>query len=187
MLSRETLEKMGFAELGEDLKVFELAVFAECQNIYLGDGCKIDDFVFIMGSKPIRIGRRVHITNFCSLVGGGEIIIEDYCGLSAGVRLISGTDDFLGGGMTGPTIPPEYRKIDRGYIHLEKFVVLGTNTIVHPNVTVGEGAVTGSGTIVTKDLDPWGIYIGQPARRVKERPRDKIIALEQSLIERYGY
>ena len=51
--------------------------------------------------------------------------------------------------------------------------------IVHPGVTIGEGVVVGSGSVVTSSLESWGVYIGQPARWVRERPRDHILELEQ--------
>jgi len=40
--------------------------------------------------------------------------------------------------------------------------------------------VVGSGSVVTKDLDAWGIYMGVPAKKVKERPKEKILELEKN-------
>ncbi len=187
MLSREELIGMGFAYIGKDVRVYEKTVFVNRENIHLGDGCEVDDFVFVVGSNLIKIGNRVHIASFVSLIGGGEITIDDCCGISVGGRLISGTDDFLGSGLVGPCVPPEFRSVQRSFVHLEKHVLLGTNTIVHPGVTIHEGAVTGSGTVVTKDLEAWGVYIGAPAKRVKDRPRDKILRYEKEMIRKYGY
>jgi acetyltransferase-like isoleucine patch superfamily enzyme len=187
MYSREELISMGFACVGENVKVFKRTVLVNCANIYLGDGCQIDDFVHIIASKPVYIGRRVHIACFSSIAGGGEVTIEDYCGLSAGCRLISGSEDFMGGGMTNPCVPEKFRKVIRSYIHIKKHAILGTNTIVYPGVTIHEGVATGSAAIVNKDLEPWGLYMGSPAKKIKERPRDIILALEQDLIRECGY
>lgn len=187
MYTREELLIMGFAHVGENVKVFKNTVLINCANIYLGDACQIDDFVHIIASKPIKIGRRVHIACFSSIAGGGEVTIEDYCGLSAGCRLISGSEDFMGGGMTNPCVPEKYRKVLRSFIHIKRHAILGTNTIVYPGVTINEGAATGSAAIVNKDLDAWGLYMGAPVKRIKERPKDTILALENELIAEMGY
>lgn len=185
--THEELVALGFAHVGRGVKVFRHTVLVNPPNIWLGDGCQIDDFVHIVASSPIRIGARVHIACFSSLAGGGEITLGDYAGLSAGCRLVSGSEDFLGGGMTNPCVPAEFRAVHRSSVHLGKHVILGTNTIVHPGVDIGEGAATGSGTIVTKSLAPWSVYTGAPARRVKDRPATRILELEARLRERHGY
>jgi putative colanic acid biosynthesis acetyltransferase WcaF len=41
--------------------------------------------------------------------------------------------------------------------------------MVAPGVSVGEGAVLGMGSVATRDLEPWGVYAGVPAVKVKER------------------
>lgn len=46
---------------------------------------------------------------------------------------------------------------------------IGTNTIVCADVTIGEGAVVGAGSIVTKDIPPYEIWAGNPARFIKKR------------------
>jgi acetyltransferase-like isoleucine patch superfamily enzyme len=187
MFSRDELLSMGFAYVGQNVKVFKNSTLVKCENIYLGDACQIDDFVHIIASEPLRIGRRVHIACYSSIAGGGEVSIEDYCGLSAGCRLISGSEDFMGGGMTNPCIPEKFRKVTRSHILIKKHSILGTNTIVYPGVTINEGVATGSATIVNKDLESWGLYMGAPAKRIKERPREMILSLEQELIKEFGY
>jgi acetyltransferase-like isoleucine patch superfamily enzyme len=49
-------------------------------------------------------------------------------------------------------------------------VYIGARCTIMP-VTIGEGAVIGAGSLVTKDCEPWGIYVGNPARKVSERQR----------------
>ena len=74
----------------------------------------------------------------------------------------------------------------RGRIVLEKDVFLGANVIVHPNVTIGEGAIVGSGGIVLKDIEPWTINVGAPVRMVGTRPRiqERLSTLSDSPIVR---
>jgi putative colanic acid biosynthesis acetyltransferase WcaF len=48
--------------------------------------------------------------------------------------------------------------------------------MVAPGVSVGEGAVLGMGSVATRDLEPWGVYAGAPAVKVKERKRPGALA-----------
>ena len=109
--------------------------------------------------------------------------MEDYSGISAGVKLITGSDDYKGNALTNPTIPAKYRIINRSFIHLKKHALLATNVVVHPGITIGEGAIAASGSVVTKDLDDWGIYRGIPAKKVGERRRDIILEQEKLVYE----
>ena len=56
-----------------------------------------------------------------------------------------------GSGLTGPTIPERWRAVDRGAIHIGRHAVMGANVVVHPNVTIGEGTIVGSQSLVTQE------------------------------------
>ena len=107
----------------------------------------------------------------------------DFSGLSAGCRLITGSDDFTGPWMTNPTVPDMYTNVIRGKVVLERHAVLGTNVVVFPGVTIGEGAAVGAGAIVRKDLAPWTIYAGTNPKPVGQRDGEAIRALEASYLE----
>ncbi len=187
MYMQSELLEMGFGYVGKDVKVFKKSSLINCCNIFLGDGCQIDDFVHIIASAPVHIGRRVHIACFTSIAGGGEVTLDDYCGLSAGCRIISGTENFMGEGMTNPCIPAKFRSVLRSFVTIRRHAILGTNTIVYPGVTIDDGVATGAGAVVNKDLDAWGLYMGAPAKRIKSRPSERILELEKQLIAEYGY
>jgi galactoside O-acetyltransferase len=133
------------------------------------------------------LGNHVHIASHASITGGGRVLIADFCGISSGARLISGSDDFIGDGLTGPTIPAEFRQVTRGTIVLEPHVIIGSNAVVLPDVTVGEGSTVGAGSVVTRNLDPWGVYAGAPARRINSRPKEALLATERRFFEKYGH
>jgi len=48
---------------------------------------------------------------------------------------------------------------------------IGYGVQIMPGVTVGRGAVIGAGAVQTKDAEPYGIYVGVPARKIKDRQR----------------
>jgi len=151
--------------------------------VEIDDYSIIDDFTLIEGGNGVKIGKFVHISCFSSIIGGGKLEMDDFSGISAGCRIITGSDDFSGKSLTNPCIPLKFRTIYRdGVVKICKHGLLGTNTVVHPNVTIGEGAVTGSNTLVSKDLEPWTIYVGSPARKLKDRSKD-MLKLEKQLFE----
>lgn len=61
-----------------------------------------------------------------------------------------------------------------GTIHLKKGCSTGTGTIIMPGVTIGEGAIIGAGSLVTKDIPDWTIAIGHPAKVVKIIPKREL-------------
>ncbi len=48
-------------------------------------------------------------------------------------------------------------------------VWIGNHVIILPGITIGDGAVIGAGSVVTKDVEPYAVYVGNPARRIKYR------------------
>ena len=58
-------------------------------------------------------------------------------------------------------------------VRIEKDAFVGTNVTVHPGVTIGEGAVIGSNSLVLKDVEPWTINIGSPCKPIGQRPKVK--------------
>jgi acetyltransferase-like isoleucine patch superfamily enzyme len=171
-----------FISVGVNVKIYPLVKIVAPNNITIGSHVIIDDFVFIGRHKKLQIGNHVHIACHASITGGGETILDDFVGVSSGTRILDGTDSFAGDGLTNPTIPDKYRSVIRGRVILEKHVLVGMNCTILPGVTIGEGTVVGAGTVVTRSLDPWGLYVGNPARRVKDRPSDVIRRYEAELL-----
>ena len=155
------------------VKTFEYTKIIGLENIEFGKYIIVDDFVLIYAKEKIKIGNFVHIASFTSISGGGELIVEDFAAISSGCRIVTGTDDFKEYGFGNSTISDEFRNVTRGKIHIGKFVIIGGNSVVLPGVTIGEGASVGAGSVVTKDLEPWGIYIGN--KRIGWRNRDEVL------------
>lgn len=153
-------------------------------NLSVGAHAQIDDFVLINAGRGCTIGRFVHIASFCSVIGGGEFTIDDFAGLSAGCRVITGSDDYRGPFLANPTVPRDLTHCVLSRVHVEQCAVVGTNAILYPGVTIGEGAAVGAGSHVRRDLAPWGIYLGDPARKVGERDREGVLARRQELLAR---
>ena len=172
---------LGFAQIGQDVTIWPLAKIVSADVISIGDSVIIDDFVFLMGKTRSIIGSFVHIASFTSITGGGEFVMEDFAGLSGGIRVYTGNEDYLGESLTNPAVPQPYRVPIRSFVHIKKHAIIGANTVILPGVTIGEGTAIGANSFVTKDCEPWTIYIGSPARPIRHRPREIILELEARL------
>jgi acetyltransferase-like isoleucine patch superfamily enzyme len=172
----------GFAEIGTDVRIFPAARIVGTGSIVIGSHVVIDDYVFIGSHRRLILGNHVHVASHASITGGGDCICCDFSGISSGARILTGTDDFGGAGLTGPTIPARYRAVERGKVIIGAHAVIGVNAVVCPNVIVGEGATVGAGAVVTRDLEPWGVYVGAPARKLRDRRRDIILKYENALV-----
>jgi galactoside O-acetyltransferase len=168
-------------EVGQDVFIWSKAQILAPERISIGNSVIIDDFVFLMGGEETIIGSFIHIAAFCSLVGGGRLILEDFTGISGGSRVYTGNEDYSGGCLTSPAVPFPYRVPIRSFVHLKKHAIVGANCVILPGVTIGEGAVVGANSLVTKDCDPWTMYVGSPAKPLKERPKETMLRLENQL------
>ena len=184
MKSAEFLEKLKYC--GKEVRIYEKAQLIKSEVISVGDYSQIDDFAWILGGQGLEIGRRVHISAFSSIAGGGRCYIEDYASVAIGCRIITGTDDLSGKYLINPCVPMEYRNVTRSFVRVCRFATLATNVVVLPGVTIGEGVLVLLGSVVTKDLKDWGIYIGTPAKRIDERDAELIQNMARDLEAKYG-
>lgn len=173
-----------FKSRGYDVTIWPEAKIVQTESISVGNHVIVDDFCFIVGGKSTWIGNHVHIASFVSITGGGDLVIEDFCGVSSGTRIFTGDDDYKGGCLTNPTVPAPFRVANRSFVHIKKHALIGANCVVLAGVTVGEGCAIGAGSIVLKDTEPWSIYVGNPARKIGERPKENIQRLERELLSK---
>jgi len=136
-----------------------------------GKNVRIDDFCFLSGQ--IVIGDFVHIAAFSLLNGnGGGILIDDYVNISSRVSIYSNSDDYSGDMMTGPLVPNECINVISQPVKIQKHVIIGANSFVMPGCNIGEGCAFGSYSFINTNTDEWGVYVGIPIRRLKNRSRN---------------
>ena len=176
------LKDAGFKSLGENISIAKNCTFIGLPNISIEDNVRIDGYcsVIAAGSGYVNLGSYVHIGGYCALYGGSGIIMDDFSGLSQGVRIYSGTDDYSGEYLTNPTVPKKYTRVAQGEVVLRRHVIIGSGSVILPGITIGEGASVGALSLVNKSLDDWGVYFGAPAKRLRSRSKN-LLKLEEQL------
>lgn len=180
-LTENELLSLNFKYLGDNVKISDKASIYNTDQIEIGDNSRIDDFCIISGK--VSIGTYCHITPMCLIAGGEKgVFISDFCTLAYGVKVFSQSDDYSGETMVNSLISKKYKNEQKKLVILERQVIIGAGSIVFPGVTLGEGCSVGAMTLVNKSTEPWGVYVGNPARRVKERKQD-LLELEKNFLE----
>lgn len=176
--SDDELKQLGIKKIGDNVKISRFARIYGGEHLEIGNNVRIDDFCIISGN--VKIGNHVHISAAVLLFGGNSgIELCDFTGLSSRTAVYAESDDYSGEAMTTPAVPNEYRNILSGKIILEKHVLVGTGCTILPGVTIKEGTSVGSMSLINKSLDEWGMYLGIPCRRIRDRSK-KILELEEN-------
>lgn len=182
--SEEELLYFKFKKIGKNVKIKKNVSIFFTENVTIGNNVRIDDNVIIVasGSETI-IGSYVHIAANCYLAASAGFIMEDFSGLAPGVNIFTGSDDYTGKKLTNPTVGGEFIGGMSGRVILKKHVIVGSGTVILPNVTIGEGSSVGALSLVSKKLDEWGVYFGIPVKRLKARSKN-LLALEKDFIKK---
>ena len=182
-LTEAELRSEGFKSVGRNVAIASNCTIIGLSNISIGDDVRIDGYCTIIASDGmITLGSNIHIGSYSLLSGGDGIEIEDFGGLSQGVKIYSRSDDYSGRTLTNPTVPSEYTGGRHGRVTLGRHVIIGAGSVILPCLSIGTGSSVGSLSIVTESLDAWGMYAGCPAKRIKDRSKD-LLNLEQKYLD----
>lgn len=175
LLGRELRRRHGLRSLGPDFG------YAIADNVTFGRNCRLGGPAYIAGS---RIGDHTYIELGCRISAAD---IGKFCSI-APYTLIGMAEHPTSGFVS--THPIFYRHLpEHGWdlvdrdLHQEMTrtrvgndVWIGAGVAVKSGVSVGDGAVIGAGAVVTHDVEPYSIYGGVPARKIRQRFDDETIA-----------
>lgn len=181
-LTQSQLDAMGFKSLGDNVMISEKACIYRPNLMEIGSNVRIDDFCIISGT--VKLGNFIHISVYSYVFGGSKgVQMDDFSGLAYGVRVFTDSDDYSGESLTNPTVPDKYKPNKQSLaISIGKHCIVGAGSMVFPGVTLQEGAAVGAMSMVTKSTEPWSIYTGIPARKVKGRSK-KLLELEKDFLK----
>ena len=118
------------------------------------------------------------------MLGSAKIILEDFAGVSSHSAIYSSTDNYAGNCLTGPTVPNKFRDVISKPVIVKKHAIIGAGTIILPGVTIGLCSAVGALSLVTRDVEDFAIYAGQPAKKIKNRKSDCLSLEEKYLYEK---
>jgi len=146
-----------------------LWVDTESSSITIGDNSYLSSFCILRTYDGwIRIGRNCTVNYYAILYGQGGLRIGNDVRIAPQVMIMPTNHIF-----EDPDVPIRKQGIKGKGIQIEDDVWLGVGAIVLDGVTIGKGSVIGAGAVVTKDIPPYSVAVGVPAKVVKKRGVDK--------------
>jgi acetyltransferase-like isoleucine patch superfamily enzyme len=147
-----------------------LAEFYSIKDCKIGDGTIVRDFVNLYGCQ---IGKDCKVAAFVEIQRG--VIIGDRCKIEAFAFIPSGVtiedEVFVGphATFTNDLHPQAVGDWSITPTTVRRGASIGANATIVCGVTIGEGATVGAGAVVTKDVPPGELVVGNPARPIKRR------------------
>jgi len=141
----------------------EIQILGHGGNVMIGDYCFIGDNSYIWSGKSIKIGNRVLIGHNCN------IFDNDIHPFDKDERHEQFKNILLSG-------HPKNIKLNDAEVRIEDDVWIGANVTIMKGVKVGNGAIIGAGSVITKDVEPFTVNAGNPAkilRRLNEKQTTK--------------
>lgn len=137
-----------FVQIGKGCLVEPYVNFGKGKNIQIGNMCQINERVYIQSGK---IGNYVLIAPNTSILG----MFHNYASVDIPMALQGITRE----------IPPV----------IEDDVWIGRNVVIMPGVFIGKGSIIGANAVVTKDVEPYSIVGGVPAKLIRKREKTEVL------------
>lgn len=134
-------------------------------SVRIGADCAIHEFACLYGSRgDIALGDHVAVHPFAILYGDGNVRVGNHVQIAAHVVIVSDNLHFRDAGRL---IACQGR--DRDGIVIEDDVWIGAHACILDGVRIARGCVVGAGAVVTRSTEPYGVYVGVPAKQVAKR------------------
>jgi acetyltransferase-like isoleucine patch superfamily enzyme len=169
MMMRRAIWRASARRFGNGVSIHSGVGFKHLETFEIGSGVFIGAQSFIQGrfDGTCIIGDHVWIGPQ-SYFDARELVIEDYVGWGPGAKLLGSTH--TGVPIDVPIVQTDL-KIRR--VTIQAWADIGTNAVILPGVTIGKGSIIGAGSVVNKDVPPFAIVAGNPAKFIRWREGDE--------------
>ncbi len=162
-LTNSDLTNYKFNSLGQNVKISKNVTILGNENISLGSNVRIDDYCIIsVKGGNLKIGNDVHIGGQSYLGCAGDLVLGNNINIAQGVKIYTKVNDYS-------SFDGDNDKFILGKISIGDQVIIGSNSVLVGNCTIGEGATIGALSFVKNDLKPWSVYAGNPLKFIKDR------------------
>tara|TARA_B100000902_G_C27018491_1_gene768409 strand:- start:124 stop:633 length:510 start_codon:yes stop_codon:yes gene_type:complete len=162
-LSKNELIKINFKSFGQNVMISKNVTIIGAKNISLGSNVRIDDYCIISANEGhLKIGNDVHLGGQSYLGCAGGLIIGNNINIAQGVKIYTKVNDYS-------SFDGNNNKFISVKINICDQVIIGSNSVLVGNCTIGEGATIGALSFVKNDLKPWSVYAGNPVKFIKDR------------------
>jgi acetyltransferase-like isoleucine patch superfamily enzyme len=184
VVARSKNVSMGKSHLGPSFRL-RLDIPREDVALLIGDGCilqnhfifesaggkiAVGDGVFINSGTKIISRSSIEIGNAVTIAWGCVVYDHDSHSLSYRDRIADHNQSLSDVSHGNMVANKDWSRVATAPIRICDYVWLGFDVVVLKGVTIGEGAVVGARAVVTRDVPPWTIAVGNPAGVVKEIP-----------------
>lgn len=168
-------------------EAFRTGAYARCYNhssdkerILIGNGVLIDGTIECYKKGSIIIGdysfigrSRVYCATSVS-IGKGVLVSDNVCIMDSDLHSYSASERYVGAkAWVDGEFPDVYTSISSDPIIIGDYVWIGFGACILKGISIGTGAIVGAGSVVTRDVTPWTVVAGNPAREIKTIPVDE--------------
>lgn len=139
-----------------------------------GQGWHIAEYSSIQRVQNFQIGHRCAVGRYDIINAIGGVILGDYSGMGPFCQLITATHNFRKQKNTGLTYGAQSRVLETAPIIIEENCWLGAGTVVLPGVRIGKNSVVAAGSTVHKDVPPYSMVGGVPARLIWKQSQEEL-------------
>jgi acetyltransferase-like isoleucine patch superfamily enzyme len=165
LLMRRAFWRATARSVGHALQVGSGVGFKHLETFEIGEGVFIGAQAYLQGRFDGRfvIGNHVWIGPQ-SYFDARDLVIEDYVGWGPGAKVLG--SEHVGVPVDVPVIQTD---LCIAPVRIEAWADIGTNAVILPGVTIGRGSIVGAGAVVTRDVPPFTVVAGVPARVIAKR------------------
>ncbi len=164
---RAVAYRLLFKKCGRNLRVDSGVTILGFENISLGDNISImkNSYIYAHDGGELTIGDNFTLNSNSQLGASfGKIIIGSDCAIAPNCILRASNHRF-----DNPDIPFRKQGHTYGEIILEDDIWIASNCVITPDTVIGRSSIIGAGSVVTKDIEPYSIVGGVPAKLIRKR------------------